>query len=176
MSCFTASENTSERISKVVFETFGFEREDNFAFLFEEMLPPSKTVVLFFDVKPSVKIHWDDAFEAHCIYNIWHTEDSDDHYERNMESYLHTIIYKMLEAGASEFDIRLAQLLYCGFIADVEYSANWLHTLLDNFSEGTPDYDILRNKMLDDFGFDIYSNQIISFYYEGITEYNTEVK
>ena len=176
MYCFTISGNTTDQLSKAMFETFGFDREDEFAFVFDEVLPPSVNKVLFFDVKPNIEIEWTEELENHCIYNIWHNADSDDHYERNMESYLHAIIYSMCKTGANDFDIRLAQLLYCSFMADVEYSADWLNILLACFSEGTPDYDNLRNDMLDKFGFDIYGNQLISFYYEGITEYNTEVK
>lgn len=175
MYCFNVSGNTCEQISKAVFETFGFDREDEFAFVFKEMLPPSENIVLFYEVKPIVTFEWNSNLEKHCIYNIWYAEDSDKSYKRNAEAYLHIIVCNMNEVGASEFDIRLAQLLYCGFIADAEYSADWLERLMLAFSEGTPDYDSLRNTMLNEFGFDIYSNQIVSFYYEGITEFNPEV-
>ena len=175
MSCFAKTGNTTDTLYDKALNIFGFEREDRFAFVFEEMMPAGETKVLFFDVKPTFEIEWADELESLCIYHIWHTEESDAQYERNLEAYLHTIVFYMHENGASAHDIRLAQLLYCGFMADAEYKADWLDFMLDVFKDGTPDYDELRNVLLEEYGFDIYGNQIISSYYEGITEYNVEV-
>lgn len=175
MSCFSKTGNTTDTVYDKALNIFGFERADKFAFVFEEMVPAGKTIVLFFDVKPTFDVEWTDELENSCIYSIWHTEESDDQYERNMEAYLHTIVFYLSDIGASEFDIRLAQLLYCSFVADVEYTPDWLDTFIDIFDGGTPDYDSLRDILLGKFGFDIYSNQIISSYYEGITEFNAEV-
>ncbi len=170
--CFQISGNTTEMIAKAAYETFGFDREDQFAFVMEEPLPPSETVVLFFDVKPKTEFEWTDELEHHCIYELWHNEDSDDNYERNMEAYLHSIVYNLKTNGASDFNICLAELVYCGFLADAEYRADWLETVKTVFTASDIKYETLRDTLLDEFGFDIYSNQLISNYYDGISEFN----
>lgn len=175
MNCFSKTGNTTDTVYDKALNIFGFERADKFAFVFEEMMPAGETTVLFFDVKPTFNVEWTDELENSCIYSIWHTEESDEQYERNLEAYLHTIVSYLSDIEVSEFDIRLAQLLYCSYIADVEYTPDWLDTIIAIFDGGTPEYDSLRDALLSKFGFDIYSNQLISSYYDGITEFNTEV-
>ena len=77
----------------------------------------------------------------------------------------------MVEMGASEHDIRLAQLIYSSYLSNVRYRSDWLTILLDGFSKGTPDYVLLCKNMNDIFGADMNGNQEIADYYDGVSSF-----
>ena len=170
--CFSKSDNTPSELSRKITSTFGLYREDKFAFLFEESLSSSETKVLFFEVKPYSDYSCAGKIEIDCLYSEWFTENGDAVHDRNLEAYLHTIAYKMNEANATEFDIRLAQLLYCAFVADTEYRADGIDLLTNTVTANSENFDLLRESLLESFGVDISSNRIISAYYKGVTEFN----
>lgn len=171
-SCFLKTDNTKSELSRNISSTFGLYREDEFAFLFEESLSSSETKVLFFEVKPLSDYGCAGKIEIDCIYSEWFKENGDNVHDRNLEAYLHTIAYKMNEANATAFDIRLAQLLYCAFIADTEYRADGIDLLTNAVTANSENFDLLREGLLESFGVDISSNRIISAYYKGVTEFN----
>ena len=84
---------------------------------------------------------------------------------------LHTIVCKLAEKGAKEYDIRLAQLIYSSYLANTKYTPEWLLILYDAFEEGTPDYVLLCENMRDIFGEDMNGNKTIADYYDGISEF-----
>ena len=170
--CFSKSDNTPSELSRKITSTFGLYREDKFAFLFEESLSSSETKVLFFEVKPHSDYSCAGKIEIDCLYSEWFTENGDAVHDRNLEAYLHTIAYRMNEANATAFDIRLAQLLYCAFIADTEYRADGIDLLISTVTANSENFDLLRESLLESFGVDISSNRIISAYYKGVTEFN----
>ena len=172
MSCFSPTENTKSELTRKISSTFGFYRDDEFAFLFEELLSSTEIKVLFFDVKPTVDFQWTSQLENHCIYSEWFAQNNDEVHERNLEDYLHIIVYRMNEENASSFDIRLAQLLYCAYIADTEYRADGIDLLIDTVTNNAASFDALQESLVTAFGVDISVNQIIPAYYKGITEFN----
>ena len=171
-SCFQKTENTKSELSRNISSTFGLYREDEFAFLFEESLSSSETKVLFFEVKPLSDYGCAGKIEIDCLYSEWFTENGDAVHDRNLEAYLHTIAYRMSEDNASSFDIRLAQLLYCAFIADTEYRADGIDLLTSTVSDNSESFGTLKESLYESFGVDISSNRIIEAYYKGITEFN----
>lgn len=170
--CFSPEKNAQSELSRKISSTFGLYRDDEFAFLFEESLSSADIKVLFFDVKPHVDFAWTNEHESHCIYSAWFAQNSDEVHERNLEAYLHTIVYRMTEENASSFDIRLAQLLYCAYIADTEYRADGIDLLIDTVTNNAASFDALQESLVTAFGVDISANQIIPAYYKGITEFN----
>ena len=172
MSCFSPTENTKSELTRKISSAFGFYRDDEFAFLFEEPLSSAEIKVLFFDVKPIVDFQWTRQLENHCIYSEWFAQNNDEVHERNLEDYLHIIVYRMKEKSASPFDVRLAQLIYCAFIADIEYRSDGIDSLIDAVIDCSQSFDELKMCLLDRFGVDISANQIIPAYYKGITEFN----
>ena len=172
MFCFSSAENTQSELSRRISSTFGFYRDDEFAFLFEKSLSSTKIKVLFFDVKPTVDFQWTSDLEHHCIHSIWCAQNRDEVHERNLEAYLHTIVYLLHKDKIDPFDIRLAQLLYCAFIADSEYRADGIDLLIYTVVQNSASFDALQKSILTSFGVDISVNQIIPAYYKGITEFN----
>ena len=77
----------------------------------------------------------------------------------------------MTENGVKEHDIRLAQLIYTSYLADINYRSDWLGIILELFENGTPDYVILCETVYEVFGKDMNSNMIIANYYDGISEF-----
>ena len=106
----------------------------------------------------------DAGFDA-LYYNI-------DERSATAEDFLSTKAYRMSEDNASSFDIRLAQLLYCAFIADTEYRADGIDLLTSTVSDNSESFGILKESLYESFGVDISSNRIIEAYYKGITEFN----
>ena len=175
-SCFSATENVKSELCRTISAIFGLYRDDEFAFLFEESLPPADIKALFFEVKPTVKFEWSDELERHCIYSAWFAQNGDAVHDRHLEDYLHTIVYRMNRKDASPFDIRLAQLIYCAYVSDAEYRADGIDLLIDAVTAHSDDFDDLKFCILELFDVNIYSNRIIPSYYAGITEFNEGVR
>jgi hypothetical protein len=77
----------------------------------------------------------------------------------------------MAENGASEYDIRLSQLIYSSYLANIKYRSDWLSILLVAFEHGTPDYVLLCDNMCEIFGADMNGNQVIADYYDGVSNF-----
>ena len=174
--CFSPDKNSQSELSQKISSTFGIYREDKFAFLFEDSLSSSTIKVMFFDVKPTTDFTWTNDLETHCIFSTWVAQNGDDVHDRNLESYLHTIVYQMNQKSASVFDIRLAQLIYCSFVADTEYRADGIELLIETVMNNSDVSDNLRENLWEHFRVNISTNQMISAYYQGITDFNEGVR
>ena len=168
---FLKSGNTVEGVNFRASEIFALRRADECRFVFQNVLAPADVTPFFYDVELGIPFEWKAEFEEYCIYNEWIKHRGDSEYNRNLESYLHIIVCKMAENGAKEYDIRLAQLIYTSYIADLKYSSDWLGIILELFENGTPDYVILCETVYEVFGKDMNSNMIIANYYDGVSEF-----
>jgi hypothetical protein len=168
---FGKSGNTLEAVCQRARDVFGIEREDNCEFVFDEVMPPVDLTPYFYAVEINLPHEWKEEYEDYCICDLWVRGLGENEYTQNTEHNLHIIICKMLEKGSSEYDIRLAQLLYASYIADIKYRVDWLEQIVMLFEEETPDYVFLCESMNEIFGEDMNSNMFIANYYDGISEY-----
>lgn len=168
---FLKSGNTLEAVNQRVYDVFGIDREDKCEFVFNDVMSSVDLTPSFYAVEINLPHEWKEEYEDYCIYDQWMKGRSESEYTQNAEHNLHIIICKMLENGMREYDIRLAQLLYTSYIADLKYRSDWLDQITVLFGEGTPDYVFLCETMNAVFGEDMNSNIVIANYYDGISEY-----
>ena len=168
---FERSGNTLEEVYQRARDVFGIDREDHCEFVFNEVMPPVDLTPCFYAVEINLQHEWKEEYEDYCIYDLWARGQWDNEYIKNTEHNLHIIVCKMLQNGSSEYDVRLAQLIYTSYIADIKYRADWLDQITKIFEEGTPDYVFLCETMNAVFGEDMNSNIVIANYYDGISEY-----
>ena len=171
MKVFMKSGNTVETVNLMAVEHLGIRRTDECQFVFQEVIPPADITHVFSEVDVRVNFEWKEEYSKYSILEQWKIEHGESEYDRNMEHYLQLIVCKMVENGASEHDIRLAQLIYSSYLANVKYRADWLTILLDSFSLGTPDYVLLCENMNEIFGADMNGNQAIADYYDGLSNF-----
>ena len=165
------SGNTTEGVSFRAAEVLEIRRTDDCRFVFKETLAPAEITICFSDVELGIQLEWKDEYEKYCIYDEWVEERSKRECDRNLERTLHTIVCKLAEKGAKEYDIRLAQLIYSSYLANTKYTPEWLLILYDAFEEGIPDYVLLCENMRDIFGEDMNGNKTIADYYDGTSKY-----
>lgn len=168
---FLKAGNTAEGVDFRASEIFALRRADECRFVFQNVIPPAEIAPRFYEVELKPSTEWKAEYEKYCIYNEWIKHRGDSEYNRNLESYLHIIVCKMTENGAKEHDIRLAQLIYTSYLADINYRSDWLGIILELFENGTPDYVILCETVYEVFGKDMNSNMIIANYYDGVSEF-----
>lgn len=171
MKVFAKSGNTVESVNLMAIEHLGVRRIDECQFVFQDVIPPAEITPYFAEVDAKIKYEWKEEYERYSILDQWKIEHGESEYDRNLEHYLQIIVCKMVEIGASEHDIRLGQLLYSSYLANIKYRADWLTILLDAFEHGTPDYVLLCENMNDIFGADMNGNQVIADYYDGISNF-----
>ena len=165
------SGNTTEGVSFRAAEVLEIRRTDDCRFVFKETLAPAEITICFSDVELGIQLEWKDEYEKYCIYDEWVEERGERECDRNLERALHTIVCKLAEKGAKEYDLRLAQLIYSSYLANTKYTPEWLLILYDAFEEGTPDYVLLCENMRDIFGEDMNGNKTIADYYDGTSKY-----
>ena len=165
------SGNTTEGVSFRAAEVLEIRRADDCRFVFKETLAPAQITICFSDVELGIQLEWKDEYEKYCIYDEWVEERGERECDRNLERTLHTIVCKLAEKGAKEYDLRLAQLIYSSYLANTKYTPEWLLILYDAFEEGTPDYVLLCENMRDIFGEDMNGNKTIADYYDGTSKY-----
>lgn len=176
MTVFAKTGNTVESVAFLAKEHLEIERTDNCSFVFDEVISPSNIIPTMDEVRCNIPSNWKDEYQKYSIYDRWVLEHGESEYKDNQIQYLHIIVYKMVEMGVSEYDIRLAQLIYSSYLSNVRYRSEWLTILLDTFSKGTPNYVLLCQNMNELFGADMNGNQEIADYYDGIsTFYGGEV-
>lgn len=171
MKVFAKSGNTVESVNLLAIEHLGIRRTDECQFVFQDVIPPAEITPYFAEVDVRVDYEWKEGYEAYSILDRWKFEHGESEYDRNMERYLQIIVCKMAENGASEYDIRLAQLIYSSYLANIKYRADWLTILLDAFKRGTPDYVLLCDNMCEIFEADMNGNQVIADYYDGVSNF-----
>ena len=171
MKVFMKSGNTAESVNFMAIEHLGIRRTDECQFVFQDVIPPADITPVFSEVDVKINVEWKEEYSKYSILEQWKIEHGESEYDRNMEHYLQLIVCKMIENGASEYDIRLAQLIYSSYLSNVRYRADWLTILLDAFSLGTPDYVLLCENMNELFGADMNGNQAIADYYDGLSNF-----
>lgn len=147
--CFSVEGADPETLNQTVIEVFGYNRGDECAFVFTPMIvAPIK--VEFYNVLPK-EVELTESMELLCIYDSWMNEE-DDGYERNLENWLHNIIYVAREAGISDEKIVVAQILYAGSIADAEYRSDWESALIECLTIDDWTFESLKKAVEREFG------------------------
>lgn len=163
--CFPANGANAETLPGKVLEIFGFNRGDDFAFVFRP-LEVAEVKVEFYNVFPEPVVIGDEL-ERDCIYDSWHNEEDDSlGYERNLEEWLHCVIKAADEAGLSEEKIIVAQILYAGSLADAEYRADWADTLVRCMTVEDWSYDTFKLAVEAEFGVCLDYNVPLIDYFE----------
>ena len=164
--CFSVEGADPDTLNQTVIEVFGYNRGDECAFVFSPMtVAPIK--VEFYNVLPK-EVELTESMELLCIYDSWMNEE-DDGYERNLESWLHNIIYVAKEADISDEKIVVAQILYAGSIADAEYCSDWASALIECLTIDNWTFDSLKNAVESKFGVSIDYNVPIQEYFNAIS-------
>ena len=171
MKVFMKSGNTVETVNLMAIEHLGIRRIDECQFVFEDVITPADITPVFNEVDVRISYEWKEEYSKYSILEQWKIEHGESEYDRNMEHYLQLIVCKMVENGASEHDVRLAQLIYSSYLANVKYRADWLTIMLDAFELGTPNYVLLCENMNEIFGADMNGNQAIADYYDGLSNF-----
>jgi hypothetical protein len=163
--CFPASGADAETLPGTVLEVFGFNRGDDFAFVFRP-LEVAEVKVEFYNVLPA-SVVLSDELERDCIYDSWHNEEDDGlGYERNLEGWLHNVIKAADAAGLSEEKIIVAQILYAGSLADAQYRADWADALVRCMTVENWSYDTFKLAVEAEFGVCIDYNVPLIDYFE----------
>ena len=169
--CFPIDGVTSESLSTKAEEVFGMHRSDEYRLVFENDTPPMMLRVTFCEVKPHKEYVLTEEQAALCIYDAW-TGSTED--ERNLHTWLHSLIYHLSAHGYGEKEIVVAQLLYAGSLAECEYRHDWLDALRQCISrEREMSADELRRAVQLTFDVDIANNVALMDYLEGATAYRT---
>lgn len=164
--CFSVEGANPDTLNQTVIEVFGYNRGDECAFVFSPMtVAPIK--VEFYNVLPK-EVELTESMELLCIYDSWLNEE-DDGYERNLESWLHNIIYVTKEADISDEKIVVAQILYAGSIADAEYRIDWASALIECLTIENWTFDSLKNAVESKFDVSIDYNVPIQEYFDAIS-------
>lgn len=171
MKVFMKSGNTVETVNLMAIEHLGIRRTDDCQFVFQDVIPPADITPVFSEVDVRINFEWKEEYSKYSILEQWKIEHGESEYDRNMEHYLQLIVCKMVENGAPEHDVRLAQLIYSSYLANVKYRADWLTIMLDAFELGTPNHVLLCENMNEIFGADMNGNQAIADYYDGLSNF-----
>ena len=164
--CFSVEGADPETLNQTVIEVFGYNRGDECAFVFTPMtVAPIK--VEFYNVLPK-EVELTESMELLCIYDSWMNEE-DDGYERNLENWLHNIIYVAREAGISDEKIVVAQILYAGSIADAEYRSDWESALIECLTIDDWTFESLKKAVEREFGVSLDYNVPIQEYFDAIS-------
>lgn len=168
---FLKSGNTNDAVYERIVSEFNIRREDKCQFVFEESMAPADVTPYFHNVEINLPYEWKEEYEEYCIYEQLIKRLGENDYTMNLERSLHIIVCKMQENGASEYDTRLAQLIYSSYLANIKYRTDWLDELTKTFENGTPDYALLCERMNEIFDNDMNGNMEIANYYDGLSEY-----
>lgn len=163
--CFPKEGADPETLPVSILEVFGFNRGDNFAFVFEPILVATIKVE-FYNVLPSDVVPTDDE-ELLCIYDNWRNEE-DDGYERNLEGWLHNVIRVANENNMNEETIMVAQILFAGSLADAEYRSDWDEALVRCLTIENMSYDNFKLAVENEFGVCIDHNVPLMDYFAAV--------
>ena len=164
--CIPREGADSETLPDKMLEVFGFNRGDEFAFVFSP-LAVAKIKVEFYNVRPSDVI-LTDAEEGLCIYENW-CNPEDDGYERNLEGWLHNVIRVIKDEGLNDETVALAQILYAGSLADAEYRSDWDEALIRCFTIEDMSYDNFKLTVENEFGVCVDYNVPLIEYFSVMT-------
>ncbi len=161
--CFPAGGADSSTLSDTVAETFGIYSGDDYSLVFFPLAVMPLNID-FANVKPNtVELSAED--EALCIYDEC-SGNLDEHYERNLEGWLHNIVSM---CGASDIPadrIRVAQLLYTHSLTEAEFRADWDEALIRCLAVESWDYDTFKAAVDAEFGVTVDHNVPVQNYFE----------
>ena len=164
--CFPKGGADPETLPDTMFEVFGYNRGDRFAFVFSPFeVAPIK--VEFYNVLPSDTV-LTEAEERLCIYENWRNPE-DDGYERNLEGWLHNVIRVLSEQGYNDETIIFAQILYAGSLADAEYCSDWDKALIRCFTIDDMSYDNFKLTVENEFGVCTDYNVLLMDYFAAVS-------
>jgi len=167
--CFPPNGTTPDELTKKAEEVFGQIREDGFPFVFEEPIPVQELPVTFCAVKAWGNTTLTTERERLCLYELI---SSDNESERNLEGWLHKIVNEMSDFGYGEKEIIVAQLLYTGSLAEIEYRHDLLEVIRQCIPlEVEPSIEEFKLKVQNCFDVNIEDNIALMDYLEGQTAY-----
>ena len=161
--CFPKGGADPETLHESVLNEFGFVSGDDFASVFKP-LEVAEIRVDFSNVKPNA-VELTKDYKALCIYDeIKNPED--DGYERNLEGWLHNVIFACNHADLDEERIYVAQLIYVGSLADASYRADWADELVKCLSVEDWRFDPFKLAVETSFGVSLDGNVPVQNYFE----------
>ena len=167
--CFPTGGADADMLGDMVLNVFGISSGDDCAFVFSP-IEVAEIKVEFYNVVPEDVTITDEA-EVLCIYDNWRNEE-DDGYERNLEGWLHNVIFAAQENGFDDEKTIVAQILYAGSLADAEYRSDWKDAMLRCFAVTEWTYDAFKQAVETEFGVSIDYNVPIQEYF---SSFETEV-
>lgn len=163
--CFPTGGANAETLGDTVLNVFGISSGDECAFVFSP-ISVAEIKVKFYNVAPQ-NVALTDEVETLCIYDNWRNEE-DDGYERNLEGWLHNVIFVAQENGFNDEKTIVAQILYAGSLANAEYRADWKDALIKCFAVTEWTYDSFKQAVETEFGVSIDYNVPIQEYFSSI--------
>lgn len=163
--CFPTGGANAETLGDTVLNVFGISSGDECAFVFSP-ISVAEIKVEFYNVAPQ-NVALTDEVETLCIYDNWRNEE-DDGYERNLEGWLHNVIFVAQENGFNDEKTIVAQILYAGSLANAEYRADWKDALIKCFAVTEWTYDSFKQAVETEFGVSIDYNVPIQEYFSSI--------
>ena len=152
----------AETLGDTVLNVFGISSGDDCAFVFSP-IEVAEIKVEFYNVLPTDTVITDEE-ELLCIYDNWRNEE-DDGYERNLEGWLHNVIFAAQENGFDDQKTIVAQILYAGSLANAEYRADWKDAMLRCFAVTDWTYDSFKQAVETEFGVSIDYNLPLQEYF-----------
>ena len=163
--CFPTGGADAETLGDTVLNVFGISSGDKCAFVFSP-ISVAEIKVEFYNVAPKNVTLTNEA-EALCIYDNWRNEE-DEGYERNLEGWLHNVIFVAQENGFNDEKSIVAQILYAGSLANAEYRADWKDALIKCFAVTEWTYDSFKQAVETEFSVSIDYNVPIQEYFSSI--------
>lgn len=161
--CFPTGGADADTLGDMVLNVFGISSGDECAFVYSPV-SVAEIKVEFYNVAPKNVTITDEA-EVLCIYDNWRNEE-DDGYERNLEGWLHNVIFAAQENGFDDEKTIVSQILYAGSLADAEYRSDWIDSLIRCMTIEDMSYDNLKLAVENEFGVCIDSNVPLMDYFD----------
>ena len=161
--CFPKEGTTLSELKEKVENQFGYIIDENNSFVFSSIFM-SEIKAEFYNVLPP-RVQVSPKIESVCIYDDWESKEDND-YERNLEGWLHNVIFAVLKAGLSNEKAIVAQIVFAGSIFDSNYSPCWEEDLIECLTIDEWIYDNFKLAIYEKFGVNLDNNVQIQKYFE----------
>lgn len=164
--CIPAGGTSSEALTKKAYDVFGHVREDGFAFVFkDEQIGYLK--ISCYQVDPYFIETLTLEQEAYCLYDAL-VEEPDGEYERNLEKWLHAIVYHLDKSGYGKHEMTVAQLLYTGSLCSSEYHPDEFERIVNSMETfAKSGQEAFSDSVKQNFDVDVNENLLLAAYLNG---------